>query len=134
VREPEEAAIDITVIEVPEHAGDSAHVAAAGPVRLIDAGALDVLAGHVHHVTLEVVAPEGRFRDTASSAASSNRRGAQRVRAAVEAGRVPIVFAGSCVTALGVLAGFDRGRCGAVGVDAHADFNTPESISGFFRA
>jgi arginase len=34
---------------------------------------------------------------------------------------------------MGVLAGFDHSHCGAVWIDAHADFNTPESsASGFF--
>lgn len=34
---------------------------------------------------------------------------------------------------MGVLAGFDHRRCGAVWLDAHADFNTPETTaSGFF--
>ena len=34
---------------------------------------------------------------------------------------------------MGVLAGFEHSRCGAVWIDAHADFNTPESaVSGFF--
>jgi arginase len=34
---------------------------------------------------------------------------------------------------MGVLAGFEHSRCGAVWIDAHADFNTPESAaSGFF--
>jgi arginase len=34
---------------------------------------------------------------------------------------------------MGVLAGLERNRCGMVWIDAHADFNTPESsVSGFF--
>jgi arginase len=38
-----------------------------------------------------------------------------------------------CDAALGVLGGFGHSRCGVVWIDAHADFNTPESsVSGFF--
>jgi arginase len=55
------------------------------------------------------------------------------IRAAVDGDRLPLVLAGSCVTCQGVLAGFEHARCGIVWIDAHADFNTPESgTSGFF--
>jgi arginase len=55
------------------------------------------------------------------------------VRAATDAGRLPLVLAGSCVTCQGVLAGFEHSSCGAVWLDAHADFNTPDTAaSGFF--
>ena len=54
-------------------------------------------------------------------------------RGPAAAGRLPLVLAGSCDAALGVLAGFDHSQCGVVWIDAHADFNTPESsVSGFF--
>jgi arginase len=54
-------------------------------------------------------------------------------RAALDADQFPIVLAGSCVTCHGVLGGFDHTTCGAVWLDAHADFNTPDtSQSGFF--
>jgi arginase family enzyme len=37
------------------------------------------------------------------------------------------------VTCQGVLGGFDHARSGVVWIDAHADFNTPETAaSGFF--
>jgi arginase len=48
-------------------------------------------------------------------------------------GALPVVLSGSCNSCMGVLAGFEHSRCGAVWIDAHADFNTPESAaSGFF--
>jgi arginase len=123
----------VSLIEVPYHAGDDRHGSSAGPRRLVDAGAADVLAEQGHHVTVEVARRNGPFRDTASSSAAVNRHVASLVRAATDAARLPIALAGSCVTSQGVLAGFDHTRCGAVWIDAHADFNTPESAaSGFF--
>ena len=75
----------------------------------------------------------GPFRDTASSSAAVSKEVAAAVRAAVAAGQLPSVVAGSCVTCQGVLAGFDHTECGAVWLDAHADFNAPETTSsGFF--
>jgi arginase len=84
-------------------------------------------------VTVALADRGGPFRDTASSSAAVNKEVAAQVRAAVEGGAFPVVFAGSCVTCQGVLAGFDHANCGAVWLDAHADFNTPETAaSGFF--
>jgi arginase len=75
----------------------------------------------------------GPFRDTASSSAAVNREVAAAVRGAIAAGRLPLVVAGSCVTCHGVLGGFGHTDCGAVWLDAHADFNTPDTTaSGFF--
>jgi len=100
---------------------------------LIEAGAVDLLQRQGHRVTVELAERGGPFRDTASSSAAVNKQVARLVRAAVDAGQLPLVLAGSCVTSHGVLAGFEHADCGAVWIDAHADFNTPETASsGFF--
>ena len=123
----------VCLIQVPYHAGDDRHPSSAGPARLVEGGGVDVLAAQGHSVTVEVADRGAPFRDTASSSAAVNKRVAAAVRAALETERFPLVLAGSCVTSHGVLAGFDHSRCGAVWLDAHADFNTPEtSVSGFF--
>ena len=109
----------LCLIQVPYHAGDDRHPASAGPGRLVEGG-----------VRAERVGP---FRDTASSSAEVNKEVAAAVRAAIGAGQLPVALAGSCVTCMGVLAGFDHADCGIVWIDAHADFNTPETTaSGFF--
>jgi arginase len=125
--------MDICLIQVPYHAGDERHPSSAGPRRLVEAGAADVLRRRGHPVRVVSVDRGGPFRDTVSSSAVVNKQVAARVRHALAAVEFPIVLAGSCVTCHGVLAGFDHSRCGAVWIDAHADFNTPEtSVSGFF--
>jgi arginase len=125
--------MDVCLIQVPFHAGDERHGSSSGPQRLSEAGAVELLAARGIGARAEVVDRTGPFRDTASSSAEVNRRIAALVREAVDAGELPVVLAGSCNAALGVLAGFDHSRCGAVWLDAHADFNTPESTaSGFF--
>jgi arginase len=124
---------DVDLIQVPYHAGDDRHGSSLGPKRLIEAGATDRLHVSGRAVTVERVDRGAPFRDTASSAAAVNRRLAATVAAAVAADLLPVVFSGSCNSCMGVLAGFDHSRCGAVWIDAHADFNTPESAaSGFF--
>ena len=53
------------------------------------------------------------------------------VRAAVESNRFPLVLAGNCITAVGTLAGLST-ESAIVWLDAHADFNTPETtVTGF---
>lgn len=125
--------MDVSLIQVPYHAGDEGAASSKGPRRLIEAGAAELLAARGIDVAIESVERGDPFRDTASSAASVTEHLARRVRSAVASARLPIVLSGSCNSALGVLAGFDHSRCGAVWVDAHADFNTPETTaSGFF--
>ena len=123
---------DVCAILVPYMAGDDRHTASRGPERLVSAGVAARLAGR-GRVRVERVEREGAFRDTGSASLSVNRRLAASVRAAVAAGELPLVLAGSCDAALGVLAGIGPARCGAIWFDAHGDFNTPEStLSGFF--
>jgi len=125
--------VDVCLVEVPSHAGDDAHPSARGPGRLLAAGAAERFTDRGVPVTVEHVRRESAFRDTASSSAEVNGQLAAVVRAAASSGRLPVVLAGSCNAALGVLAGLEHARCGAVWLDAHADFNTPESTrSGFF--
>jgi arginase len=125
--------MDVCLVELPFHAGDDGHPSSRGPKRLMEAGAAEVFAEGGLAVTVERAGRETAFRDTASSSAQVNRQLAAIVRGAVAAARLPIVLAGSCNACLGVLAGFEHSRCGAVWLDAHADFNTPDSTaSGFF--
>jgi arginase len=113
----------IRLIEVPYVAGDDRHPASAGPRRIVEA----------LRASAAVVEREAPFRDTATAAADVNRRLAALVREAITTDELPVALSGSCNAALGVLAGFDHSRCGVVWIDAHADFNTPESTSsGFF--
>jgi arginase len=123
----------VCLIQVPYMAGDDRHGSSRGPKRLLEAGASRVLAARGIGVTLETIDRGEPFRDTAASAARVNKQLAAVVRKAVDAGQFPIALAGSCNSSLGVVAGFDHAGCGAVWLDAHADFNTPEStLSGFF--
>lgn len=67
------------------------------------------------------------LRDAFDVAAEISRR----VRAATEDGHLVIVLAGACLTALGACAGLRSEERRVVWLDAHADFNTPETtISG----
>ena len=76
---------------------------------------------------LHTVVRQSAFADSASASRAVNAELATLVEARAAAGDFPLVVAGSCDAAMGVLAGFDHARCGVVWVDAHGDFNTPDS-------
>jgi arginase len=109
-------------------AGDPAHPAAAGPAALT--AALRA-AGHalpVRGVPVPVFAGDAR-----SASLEVALRTAEHARAAIRAGARPLVLAGSCDVAPGVLAGIRDPGVGVIWIDAHADFNTPSSsVSGFW--
>ena len=125
--------MDVALILVPYHAGDDVVASSKGPRRLVELGAESVLRASGVAVAVDRVDRGQPFRDTAVSAARVNTELAAAVRRAAHAGRLPIVLSGSCNSAMGVLAGLNRRGCGAVWLDAHGDFNTPETtVSGFF--
>jgi arginase len=120
--------IGYATIEVAAMAGDHRHPAAEGPAAITaalhDAGC--------EFLTHRVSIP----RSTGEVIADSIRVSTQlrdAVRAVVEGGDVPIVLAGSCDVAPAVLAGIRRPDAGVIWLDAHADFNTPQSsVTGFW--
>jgi arginase len=55
-----------------------------------------------------------------------------RVRNTMRHAQFPLVLAGGCISCVGTLAGLDSGSTAIVWLDAHGDFNTPETtVSGF---
>lgn len=126
---------DVALLQVPYMLGDERHAAASGPARYLEGGAAELLRAKGLGVAVERVERRGGepFPDAPAASLAVSLALAEAVRSAVAAERLPLVLAGSCDASLGVLAGFDHARCGVVWIDAHADFNTPESsVSGFF--
>jgi arginase len=125
--------VPVCLIDVPFAMGDDRHDASEGGRRLIDGGGRELFARRAIACRDLRVARRVPFADTASACLAVNRELAAAVATATAAGELPIVIAGSCDAAAGVLAGLARERCGIVWIDAHADFNTPDSTaSGFF--
>ena len=117
-----------TIVEVPAMAGDGSHPAAAGPAAL-SAALAD--AGCRPTVRRVWVPPFGG--DAYAASVELGRRLVGEVHRIVARGERPLVLAGSCDVAPAMLAGIGDARAGVVWIDAHADFNTPESsVSGFW--
>jgi arginase len=118
-----------TLIEVPYDLGHEGVNGGAG-VALLAEALHDERSDRV-----AVVLEEGTRAETRNEIAASMavvRALAGRVREVVAGGGLPVVLAANCHSSLGTVAGLGGG-VGVVWLDAHADFNTPESTpSGFF--
>jgi arginase len=125
--------VPVCLVDVPFAMGDDRHGASEGGRRLIEGGGRELFARRGVTCRDVRVARRAPFLDTASACLAVHRELGAAVATAAAAGELPIVIAGSCDAAAGVLAGLARERCGIVWIDAHADFNTPDStVSGFF--
>ncbi|GAB4206033.1 MAG: hypothetical protein OHK0022_32690 [Roseiflexaceae bacterium] len=77
--------------------------------------------------TPALVSPEGLSGDERADLARIAAALAAEVRAARAAGAVPVVIGGDCLVSIGTLGGLDGAAGGVVWLDAHGDFNTPET-------
>lgn len=123
----------VQVLVVPYDSALRGFRMGAGPDRLLEAGLEARLreAGHgvrVERIEADPAAPPAEIR----TAFELDRLLAARVRAASEAGWLPLVLAGNCITAVGTLAGLAAYAPGVCWFDAHGDFNTPETTEGGF--
>ncbi len=124
----------LRLISHPFHNGLRAVGMGNGPLLL--AGDGQFLAGIERAgwtVELEEVASADETLPEIARVIELNRRLAARVQAARLDGKLPLVLAGNCNSALGTVAGLGPEELGIVWFDAHADFDDPEeNVSGFF--
>lgn len=124
--------VDVALVLVPYDSARRGVRMGAGPEQLVRAGLADSLAGCGHDVVQTVIEPPpDAWRAEVGTAFELAAAVADAVRAARAAGRFPLVLAGNCMTALGVVAGLD-GAPSVLWCDAHADYNTPETTVGGF--
>lgn len=124
--------MDIRLLLVPYDSGRHNVRMGAGPEHLRAAGLESRLAGQGHKVDLKVVEPPSvNWRAEVQTSFELMRVVAEHVRAARTAGRFPIVLSGNCLSAVGVIAGLGA-PTGAIWIDAHGDFNTPQTTTSGF--
>ena len=83
-------------------------------------------------IYIEEALIENRFPLEVCTTVQVARALADRVREAVNQSRLPLVLAGGCMSSIGTLAGL-QAPVGVLWLDAHGDFNTPETtVTGFF--
>jgi arginase len=109
--------------------GDGRHGASRGPERFVEELRRTGAAIEAKRIERDHAVEE----DPPHASQAVGRALAPVVREAVRAGRTPLILAGSCDVSMGILAGVDHAGWGVVWLDAHGDFNTPEStVTGFF--
>lgn len=123
----------VRIITVPYDSGHYGARMGAGPLHLREEGGLaDRLAAEGAEVEDAAVEVDLDFPTENTVAFEVARRLSSAVRAAREDGGFPLVLAGNCASCLGTVAGLGASRTGVVWLDAHGDFNTPETTgSGF---
>jgi len=104
---------------------------ARGPRELLARGFLDRLREAGREVHQTVVSGPGEGASKAETVAGVGRGIAREVALARAQERFPLVLSGGCLSAVGTVTGLQRsgGQVGAVWIDAHGDFNTPESTT-----
>ncbi|MFZ3265421.1 MAG: arginase family protein [Terriglobales bacterium] len=98
----------------------------AGPGRLMARGL-----GSLSDVTIDQIEVE-EFAFELGTTFRVLRALAEKVTVAVQSNRFPLILAGGCLSCVGTLAGVGAESAAIVWLDAHGDFNTPETtVSGF---
>jgi arginase len=125
--------VDLQILAVPYDSGHRSIRMGAGPEALLRAGLEQSLKqrGHTVHVKIAEL-PADSWQAEIQTAFDLMRMLAAAVREAKAAGRLPIILAGNCNTAVGTIAGLGADSTGIAWFDAHGDFNTPDTTrSGF---
>lgn len=123
--------MDIELIAVPYDSALRGVRMGRGPEHLLANGLPGALMARGHPTSVTFADAGGGFPAEIATAFELQRLVASHVKAAVEEGKFPLVLAGNCNVAVGVLAGLGR-EVGIVWLDAHGDFNTPETTTSGF--
>ena len=130
--------MNVHLIRVPYDSGQRDLRMGRGPARFSDHGAGDRLRQAGHRVTESVVEVAVPFPLEVGTSFALHRALSDRVRASVVDGGFPVVLAGNCSSSLGTVSGVraaspnDSADIGVIWLDAHADFNTPETTTSGF--
>lgn len=125
--------MQIRLILVPYNIGRENDGAGKSPLLYQQAGAEQLLTNKGYTVTVQRLHVEELPAEQVRASVAVNKLVAQAVGETLAAGEFPLVLSGTCDVSLGILAGFDHARSGIVWIDAHGDFNTPETtVSGYF--
>lgn len=124
--------MEIRLLLVPYDSGQRNVRMGAGPEHLRSAGLSEHLRADGHAVDAQVIEPASmNWRAEVQTSFELMRAVAEQVSAARAAGRFPLILSGNCLSAVGVIAGLGAGT-GAIWIDAHGDFNTPQTTTSGF--
>ncbi|MFW9855317.1 MAG: arginase family protein [Candidatus Thorarchaeota archaeon] len=125
--------MDICLIAVPYHLGQEKQGMGLGPLKYLEAGIEQELSTNVRKTSVEIVHISELGGDEKSRIIQVNQDLRRRVARARSENRFPLILGGNCNTCFGTLAGLNNQDVGIVYLDAHGDYNTPETtLTGFF--
>lgn len=104
----------------------------AGPERLFGAAIQPVLRERSTPLDLTVIEASQPFAAEIATAFHLHRLVASGVRTAICDDRFPLVLSGNCNAAIGTTAALRSNDLGIIWLDAHGDFNTPETTASGF--
>src|SRR6187551_1045646 len=128
----------IHLIQVPYDSGHRNARMGRGPLHFHEHGAVDRLRAAGHEVAESLIEVPSPFPTEIGTSFALHRALADTVRGAVTAERFPLILAGNCGSALGTVSGLhsatphDSSPIGVIWLDAHADFNTPDTTTSGF--
>lgn len=123
----------IKLLSVPYHLGRAEVGMGAGPGRLLDAGACDVLTAAGYDVSQAHVGLPNEAGHEVGAYFELQATLATAIQQARRAGQFPVVLGGNCSCVLGSVAGVGAAESqGVIWFDGHADANTPETTEGGF--
>jgi arginase len=126
------SSVDIDLILVPYDSGHKGVRAGRGPTRFLEYGVDRILREQGHEVNVQHVGSSAPLTTEIGTTFELIRSLASAVRSAVDRTAFPIVLAGNCNSCVGAVTGIGASELGVVWLDAHGDFNTPETTeSGF---
>ncbi|MBN1813960.1 MAG: arginase family protein [Anaerolineae bacterium] len=124
--------MDVELILVPYDSGHKGIRTGCGPIRFLEHGLDRILRDQGHKVAVQQIDSRARLTTEIGTTFELARNLAVAVRSAIDRKAFPIVLAGNCNSCVGTVAGLDPSELGIVWLDAHGDFNTPETTeSGF---
>lgn len=127
--------MDVQIYVLPYDSGRRGERMGAGPLHIIDNGLEDFLGKRGHDVRKTIIEAQGSFPMEIQTSFDLYCQLAGRIQQDCASGAVPLVLSGNCGGAIGAVAGLNGLKDEPVGVvwlDAHGDFNTPDtSPSGY---
>jgi arginase len=130
--------MSIHTILVPYDSGHRGTRMGRGPLHVREHGAIDRLRTSGHAVRESVIEDALSFPTEIGTSFALHRALAERVSATIAAGDFPFILAGNCGSSLGTVSGVraatpnaDPG-IGVIWLDAHGDFNTPDTTASGF--
>ncbi len=124
--------MNVQVIQVPYDSGNSRLRMGRGVEHFVDYGLSEILQADGHQVSVESIESQTKFRAEIQTQFELYRSLAERVATARQKSKFPLILSGNCGATLGVIAGTNKKRLGLIWLDAHGDFNTPETTTSGF--